>query len=272
MPVKIGSKKSFKKTLLGDELQTLNGERFFEILKRATAEMLGTAILLGLGCMSTKDTTGGAASHLNIVLSFAFAVATSVMIFGHISGSHINPALSLVGVVMGKISLQIFVVYTIAQCIGATLGYSIARSLFPAHYLGETFCCTLPNPNVELSQAFSAEFLLTVIIAMVLCAAWDYKCLDKHDSLPLKFGFAVTALAIPGAQFAGCSINPARSFGPALVTGHWENHWVYWVAPLSGAFVGSFIYRVLFYDNPDKHNTVTYDTNESVKLQTLDEA
>ncbi|XP_026684712.1 aquaporin TIP1-2-like [Diaphorina citri] len=61
---------------------------------------------------------------------------------------------------------------------------------------------------------------------MVLCAAWDYKCLDKHDSLPLKFGFAVTALAIPGAQFAGCSINPARSFGPALVTGHWENHWV----------------------------------------------
>ncbi|XP_026686140.1 aquaporin-1-like [Diaphorina citri] len=194
---------------------------------------------------------------------------------------------------MGKISLQIFVVYTIAQCIGATLGYSIARVTkitqvlrVPAVFLDSvsicaasssmgfytavlephlresrvsgaqfitwrnTFClhfCANPTALTLVRKAVSAAgFLLTrkgrlgrthegashlsfqisVIIAMVLCAAWDYKCLDKHDSLPLKFGFAVTALAIPGAQFAGCSINPARSFGPALVTGHWENHWV----------------------------------------------
>ncbi|XP_017303216.2 aquaporin-4-like [Diaphorina citri] len=154
-------------------------------------------------------------------------------IFGHISGSHINPALSLVGVVMGKISLQIFVVYTIAQCIGATLGYSIAR-IFVVYTIAQCIGATL-----------------------------------GYSIARMWFHFIIFPFQ---AQFAGCSINPARSFGPALVTGHWENHWVYWVAPLSGAFVGSFIYRVLFYDNPDKHNTVTYDTNESVKLQTVDEA
>uniref|UniRef100_A0A8D9BDM7 Aquaporin n=1 Tax=Cacopsylla melanoneura TaxID=428564 RepID=A0A8D9BDM7_9HEMI len=264
-------KKSFKQILIGDEFQKLNSQKAFDLIKLGVSEMLGTAILLGLGCMGTKDTTGGSVFHLNVVFSFSMAVATSVMIFGHVSGSHINPALSLVAVVMGKISLQKFLVYTVFQCIGAVLGYSITRSLFPAAYLDDKFCCTFPNPNVELSQAFTAELILTAIIGMVLSAAYDQRCLDKHDSLPLKFGFAVVALAVPGAQFAGCSVNPARSFGPALITGHWEHHWVYWLAPLSGAFIGSFIYRVLFYDNPESHEVdpSSYDVTETVKLQVV---
>lgn len=264
-------KKSFKRTLIGDEIQTLSGERFLHISRLALSEFLGTAVLLGLGCMGCANTTGKGLVHMEVVFSFAFAVATAVMIFGHVSGAHINPALSLVALVMGKISIQLWVVYAIAQCAGAVFGYSITRSLFPAVYLSDDFCVTLPNPRVELSQAFTAEFILTAIIALVLCAAYDQRCLDKHDSLPIKFGFAVVALAVPGAQFAGCSVNPARSFGPALITGVWDNHWIYWVAPLSGAFVGSVLYRSAFYDNPDKHQT-SYDTTETVKLQSRDEA
>lgn len=266
------TKRSFKETFIGDEIQTLNSKSLLNILRVALAELLGTAMLVGLGCMGTTTLTGEV-SHLNVVFSFAFAIAVSVMIFGHISGSHINPALSLVGVVMSKISIQMFVVYTVAQCIGATLGYCITTSLFPKDLLGKNFCCTAPSSKINISQAFSAELFLTAIIAMVLCAAWDNRCLDKHDSLPLKFGFAVVALAVPGAQFAGASLNPARTFGPALVNGNFEHHWLYWIAPLTGAFIGSVIYRIAFYESPVEYSPVSTksDTNhESIKLQPED--
>lgn len=233
--------------LRGDEdFREMDSKKVRRLMNIIVAEILGTAILVGVGCGSTIKgiPTDDHVSHLIIALTFGFAIAIVVTTFGHISGCHVNPAVSLVSLMHGFISLPVFCVYVASQIVGGILGMLALRLITPGNCFDDNLCVTLPHKDVGPVSAMFAEFFMSAILCLTVCAAWDRRSQDRHDSMPIKFGLTVAALALAGAKFSGASINPARSFGPALVTGHWENHWVYWVGPMLGGFVATLVYRV----------------------------
>lgn len=90
------------------------------------------------------------------------------------------------------------------------------------------------------------ETISTMILMTLACAVWDERNKLNTDSTALKFGLAVTCLATIFGPYTGCSMNPARSLGPALWSNNWSHHWIYWIAPIIGASLASFFYRFIF--------------------------
>lgn len=211
----------------------------------AVAEMLGTATFMAMGCGSVVSNISGAEpNHLNTVISFAFGIATSIIIFGPISGAIMNPALNLTAIILGHMSLQKCLFYTIFQLFGGYLGVSFIRMVTPD--LGEGFCVTQPNPDTGIGSAFMVEFMGTAVLAWGLCNALDPRMKEHGSIVAFKFLVIITAIAVPGGKYAGGSLNPARSFGPALAAGLWDNHWIYWSATCLGAIFAAVIYRIFF--------------------------
>lgn len=250
-----------------DDFKEMDSKKVRRLVSIAVAEVLGTGILVGLGCSATVVglPTDGQVTHLNTVLSFAFAIATAIAVFGHISGAHVNPAVSLVALLYGLISLPVFFVYVISQIVGGVLGMMAIRVVTPTSCLEKNLCITLPHTDVGPAQAVLAEVFLTAILCIVVCAAWDRRTRNHQDSMPIKFGIAVVALALPGAKFSGASMNPARSFGPAFVSGNWQLHWIYWIGPMLGSVAATLIYR-LFLDEPEQPPPTLGDVEESHPL------
>ncbi|XP_050306765.1 aquaporin AQPAe.a-like isoform X2 [Anthonomus grandis grandis] len=222
-------------------------------------EVGGTAILVFLGCTGCVASKG-IPPHLQISLTFGLAVMVAVQIFGHISGSHINPIVTVAAATLGNISLIQIPVYFFGQLLGAILGYGCLLAITPQHYVqsgsqeingivmkNPGVCSPGIHPEITVFQGFLAEFLITFILALVCCGVWDARNADKHDSVSIRFGLTIAVLAMAGGQYTGANMNPVRSFAPALLNGDWENHWVvYWIAPLLAGFLGALIYRILF--------------------------
>ncbi|XP_055316509.1 aquaporin AQPAn.G-like [Sitodiplosis mosellana] len=234
------------------------------------SELLGTALLVFLGCSSCLNWTG-TADTLQIVLSFGFAVLICVQIFGAVSGAHINPSVTVAALVYKLIDFKTACAYVVAQCLGAFMGHGLLVTLTPKDILentGASFCVTKPHSSVALPQAFAIEFLATAALIWFCCGVWDPRNAKSQDSVPLRFGLAVAGLASATCHFTGGSFNPARSLGPAIWNGDFDFHWLYWVAPLSGALVASVIYRYVFYRQVIEAESQDY----SYRLDNLGEA
>lgn len=177
--------------------------------------------------------------------------------------------------------LQMAVVYIAAQMIGAFIGYGLLKAVTPSAVFdaGDVgICVTKPHKDVSGMQAVTVEFIATMILILVCCGVWDPRNSKNHDSVALRFGLAVTGIAITSVRtqyrsaeffsnfitliniqgpYSGGSFNPARSFGPAVWTGNWDMHWVYWVGPLSAAVITSFAFRAVFWrEAPTPRNRV----------------
>lgn len=108
------------------------------------------------------------------------------------------------------------------------------------------FCVTDIHATVSVIQGLIVEAMTTGILMLVACAVWDVRNASNTDSVAIKFGLSVTGLATVAGPYTGCSMNPARSFGPAIWNNQWSNHWIYWLGPLGGAFLAAFAYRMVF--------------------------
>jgi len=246
---------------MGTEFKDLDSEGIKNILRRAAGEFFSTALLIFLGCMGAVGGLSSAPDRFGIAFNFGVAVMTGLMCFSHISGAHMNPGLSLTSLIMGNLSLPMFVIYTISQCLGATFGYAVLMGMTPEQYLIVTpgvpdpnFCCNSVNPKLSNAQAFFSEFVLSAVLSLVACGVWDRRSDLKHESVSFRFGMSVFSLAYGGMQYSGCSMNPARSFGPALLWNHWDNQWLYWVAPMLANLVVATSY-VLMFPYPTKATT-----------------
>ncbi|KAL1116928.1 hypothetical protein AAG570_005397 [Ranatra chinensis] len=187
--------------------------------------MLGTATFMILGCSNVvAHLAGSEPTHLNTVISFSFGISTAIMMVGHISGAIMNPGLNFAAVILGHMSLQKQLLYTICQVLGATIGAGFVKIVTPN--LPSGFCVPQVNPEVGLGAAIVVEFVTTCVLAFVFCSVLDKRNAPDAPFIFLKFGMAITALAIPMAKYSGCSMNPARAFGPAFVGQFWDNHWV----------------------------------------------
>lgn len=105
---------------------------------------------------------------------------------------------------------------------------------------------TTLNSKVSVIQGLLLEAVATAILMFVVCAVWDRRNEKTTDSVAIKFGLTITALATAVGPYTGCSMNPARSFAPALLNNFWSNQWIYWLGPLAGSALISLFYKATF--------------------------
>ena len=202
-------------------------------MKKYISEFLGTFILVFAGCgaIVTNEFSDGTVSHSGIALTFGLVVMALIYAFGEISGAHFNPAVTLAFTYAKKFPLKEVPKYITAQCIGAIAGAAMIWVLFPENeYLGTTL------PQIDIWRTFIFEALLTFILMLVII---NVSTGSKETGI--MAGIAIGGVVWFEAQFAGpttgASMNPARSIGPALVSGHLEHLWLYILAPILGALL-----------------------------------
>ena len=210
--------------------------------QQAIAEGVGTFILVfaGTGAVMVNQISDGAVTHLGISFVFGAVVAALIYALGHISGAHFNPAVTLAFWTSGFFPKRQVLPYILAQSLGA-----IAASALLLMALGRVgnLGATVPLEGNWL-QSLVLETILTFILMFVIFGSG----LDRRAPIGfagLAIGLTVGLEAAFMGPITGASMNPVRSFGPALVGGIWQHHWVYWIAPILGAQLAVLIYGQL---------------------------
>ncbi|KAG7169137.1 aquaporin AQPAe.a-like [Homarus americanus] len=221
--------------------------RELDLWKAVAAEFLGTMVLVFVGTSSCLNgwTEGYAPSVVQISLCFGITLATLAQALGHISGCHVNPAVTCGMLVARHISVVRSLFYIIAQCAGGLVGSAILLGVTPAERQGSLGMTSI-NPAVNVGQAVGFELLFTFVLVLTVFSVCDERRNDVKGSAPLAIGLSVAACHLAGVPITGASMNPARTFGPAVVAGLWENHWVYWTGPILGGMMAALIYTYLF--------------------------
>ncbi|KAK0090388.1 hypothetical protein PV325_000670 [Microctonus aethiopoides] len=241
------------------------------------SEIIGTAVLIFIGCMGCIGTMGPTPPPpMQTALTFGLTVNTIIMMLGHISGAHLNPAVTIGAVIVGLKSIPTGAIYIVAQFCGATAGYGLLKLVTPSELFSDgnfnstvPLCVTAIHPDVTKVQAILIEAFCTGIILCTACATWDPRCAHTTDSTAIRFGLAVAGISFAASPFTGCSMNPARTFGPALWNGAWTDQWVYWIGPVLGALLGTYTYQVFFHE-PRKENQEYNLPINSLELSTID--
>lgn len=207
------------------------------LARRAIAEAVGTFFLVFIGCGAIVS--GGGGGIVAVALAFAFVILAMVYAIGHLSGGHINPAVTIGFWFAGRFPARDAVVYVVAQSAGAIAASLALRAIVgPAGDLGATV------PTVSTGALLTVEFLLTfALMFVVMAVATDERVTAGFAGLAvgLTIGFDV----LMGGPLTGASMNPARSLGPAVGAGVWEAHWAYWIAPIGGAIAAARLYDAL---------------------------
>lgn len=223
--------------------------------RAVSAEYLATLIFVLLGVGSTINWHAGKenpppADLVLISLCFGLSIATMVQCFGHISGGHINPAVTVAMVVTRKLSLAKALFYVVAQSLGAITGAGILFMVTPAAVRG-SFGVNNVNSEISVGHGLLVEIIITFELVFTVFATCDSKRTDLGGSAALAIGLAVAIGHLFGIPYTGASMNPARSFGPAVVTLRFENHWVYWLGPILGGILAAGLYEYLYCPDPE---------------------
>nr|XP_056722979.1 aquaporin-2-like [Euleptes europaea] len=206
------------------------------------AEFLATLIFIFFGLGSALNWPAAPPNVLQISLSFGLAIATMVQAVGHISGAHINPAVTVACLVGSHVSFLRAIFYVVAQIVGAVTGAALLHQLTPPHIRGSLAINKVHN-NTTSGQAVTMELFLTFQLVLCIFASTDDRRSDNLGSPALSIGFSVTLGHLLGIYYTGCSMNPARSFAPAVLMGDFDSHWVFWLGPMVGAVVASLVYN-----------------------------
>lgn len=211
-----------------------------DLWRRAGAEFVGTYGLVTAGCGAIMvDATTHTLSHLGVALTFGLVVLAMIAAVGHLSGAHFNPAVTVAFAITRHFPWREVMVYVIAQVLGAIFGALTLRVLIgDAAQLGVTL------PAGSAMQSFGIEVLLSAsLMFVIISVATDTRAVGTPAAIAIGLTVAVDALW--GGPISGASMNPARSLGPALVSGVWTAQWIYVLAPLLGAAIGACVYQLL---------------------------
>jgi MIP family channel proteins len=213
-----------------------------DLARRLAAELLGTFCLVfaGTGAIVINGVSAGQLGHGGIAASFGLVVAVMIFAVGHISGAHMNPAVTAGFAVGRHFPAAEVVPYWAAQIVGAIIASVGLRALFgTAHGLG----VTQPDHVGRLSALVLEAGLTAVLMIVVLAVATDTRATGSLAAIAIGGTIGLEALVL--GPITGASMNPARSLAPALVSGDWTNLWLYIVGPIVGALVGVAIYEAL---------------------------
>ena len=225
--------------------------------RKAVAEFVGafTLIFIGAGAVLTAGTTS-TSDLLLIALAHGLAIGVMVSALAHVSGGHFNPAVTFGALVSRQISPRLAGVYWIAQLLGGLGGAAMLALIFPqsvwqGYHLGTPTLGTVPSLgwDVGVGTGILVEAVLTFFLVFVIFGTG----IDPKGSFNAVGGFAIgLTISIDimmGGPLTGAAMNPARWFGPAMVSGFFDNWYVYWVGPLIGGAVAALLYRYVFLEN-----------------------
>jgi aquaporin Z len=220
------------------------------------AEFLGTFFLCfaGIGAiLSATATVGGGGGLVAIALAHGIALSVAVNAFGGVSGAHFNPAVTIAAFATGRANAAKAVSYILTQLAGATAAAQACAMIFPANAVAEAnLGIPLPASWATAGTVLGAEVIMTFLLAIAIFGT----AIDPRGAVVKIGGFGigltVTFDILAGGPVTGASMNPARSFGPALIQGHWDWHGFYWVAPIIGAVLGALVYQHLILEKETK--------------------
>lgn len=208
--------------------------------KKLTAEFIGTYFLVfaGPGAVVIDQLTG-AISHLGVAITFGLVVMALIYTFGHVSGAHFNPAVTVGFMLRGDIAGREAAWYIITQLVAALAASGTLLMLF-----GNTANLGATLPRGSTFQSFVLEFILTFVLMMVIFgSAVHGKAVKPFAGLAI--GGTVGLMAMFAGPICGASMNPARSLGPAVMSGMLDHLWIYLVATVLGAAAATFIYNTI---------------------------
>ncbi len=225
-----------------------------EAWRSTLAEFVATLLFVFLGAGSVSVSGGlpngelGASRLVAIALAHGLGIALLVYATANISGGHINPAVTFAAWLTKNISTARGLMFVAAQLVGAAVGALLLLVTIPdaadtnlgAHALG---------PGVSISMGLVMEIIVTFVLVFVIFAT----AVDPGgmgNLAPLAIGLTVLVDHLVAVPITGASMNPARSFGPALVAGYWADHWIYWVGPLLGGAGAALVYQFAFMNRP----------------------
>lgn len=229
-------------------------------MKAYLAELVGTAILVMIGCGAVIF-GGGTLGLLGIALAFGLALTAVVYLIGGISGGHVNPAVTISLALAGKFPWSKVLGYIVSQVVGAILGaliiYAIVTNIVNSTMIiNAGFATNALNGGVSVMAGALVEVFMTMVLCLVVLnttrSTWP------SASTPVAVGIALTVANIVAIPLTGASINPARSIGPALVSGqHLSSLGLFILAPIFGAVLAYFIHNFVFgreYHHHLEHN------------------
>ena len=207
--------------------------------KAALAELIGTFTLTFIGAGAGALSEG---KLLDVAIAHGFALVVIIYAWGSISGAHVNPAVTFGIALAGRMDWGKAILYWIAQFAGAVLaGYTLLYILPAGSGLGET---TGKWTSIDPTKVIVIEGILTFLLLVAVFASGVQ---GRNGNIAgVAIGLVLTMDILAGGPLTGASMNPARTFGPAIVSGALANHWVYWVGPVAGAVLASVIYNNLF--------------------------
>ena len=205
-------------------------------IKKYVAEFIGTFVLVFVAC-GVAGQTGGSLGVTSV--AFGLVIVAMAYSIGNISGCHINPAVSIAMLCSKKMSTKDFIGYVVAQFLGALAGAAVLMAVVgDAGKLG-----TNALYNGDAIASFIIEAVLTCIFVLAILGVTSKP--EYGNVAGLVIGGALTLVHLLGINFTGTSVNPARSFGPALIAGNMDGIWVFLLAPLVGGILAAVIYGFL---------------------------
>ena len=213
-------------------------------MQKFVAEFIGTLTLVLFGC-GAAVLGGEHVGQLGIALAFGFAIVAMAYGIGAISGCHVNPAVSLAAFVAGRMNARDLVLYWIAQFLGALVGAGILAAIAgTAGGLGQNGWGPGYNGEFSMQAALIFEVVMTALFVIVILGSTSAGAPAGFAGLAI--GITLAVIHIVGIQVTGVSVNPARSFGPAVLVGGQAlaQLWLFFVAPAIGAIIGGALYRL----------------------------
>ncbi len=213
-----------------------------DLARRSAAEALAAFALVFAGCGAavTNASYDGDLGTVGIALVFGLVIMVMVYATGHLSGAHINPAVTIAFSLSRHFPAREALAYIAAQCVGAIVAALLLLAVWPDQpaQLGATV------PSIGVGSALIYEAMLTALLMFVIMAvATDTRAVGAAAAIAI--GGTVGLDAIFGGPVTGASMNPARSLGPALASGVWTDFWIYLVGPVIGAALGALAYQLV---------------------------
>jgi aquaporin Z len=216
-----------------------------DYLRRGTAEFIGAFALTFFGAGAIMVGSGGL---FGVALAHGLAIALMVTAFGHISGGHFNPAITLGFLVTRRIDAGLAGVYWLMQLAGASVAALLLWWIFPKEAIGPArLGAPLLHPSVGQGAGFMLEAIMTGFLVLAVFAT----AVDERGAFKAIAGFGIglviTMDVLAGGPLTGAAMNPSRAFGPELVYNVWESYtWIYYAGPAAGGIVAALLYELLY--------------------------
>jgi MIP family channel proteins len=217
--------------------------------KALIAEFIGTfaIVFITVGAIVSDHLTNGAVGLTGMALASGFAVAVMTGVTLHVSGGHLNPAVSFGMLLVGNMKARDFVGYVVAQCLGGIAASSLLMSaVSPLDLDAVNYGIPILGESATVTMALITEIVLSFLLVIVIYGTVVDSRATRMSALFI--GFAVTVNILMGGPISGAAMNPARWLGPALIGGDLINAWVYWVGPLAGGALGAVTYTTFLHE------------------------